>query len=318
MSQYRKSSIVRWGLLFTILMATTAAQAWQAEGYVYCDSNQNGVIDVGDAPIEGVTVRIQNAAGTWFGTPDTTDANGNFMINLQDVPDSYIETLDASTLPADAIILMDVTGEHHFFTSDEADSDLFSWLIDSETCQSGLCWLTGGGVKFEPLVGADLAQHGPKDTLGGNVHPSCSPDPGEGGQWNHVSHSTKQHFQGFVIHTVACGNVPGIPSGSESPVTGFNYIEFQGTGRVKGIHGNKVSYPNVYFFGRAEDHNEPGNDNAADGDDVDEYYLHVFTDLGNPIGSTVLCVDADGDCSDMNPITITGGNLQLHDSSCDN
>ena len=150
------------------------------------------------------------------------------------------------------------------------------------------------------------------------MHPSCSPDPGDGGQWNHVSHSTKQHFQGFEIHTVACGNVPGIPSGSESPVTGFNYIEFQGTGRVKGIHGNKVSYPNVYFFGRAEDHNEPGNDNAADGDDVDEYYLHVFTDLGDPIGSTVLCVDADGDCSEMNPLTITGGNLQMHDSSCDN
>ena len=86
--------------------------------------------------------------------------------------------------------------------------------------------MTAGGVKFEPIILGDAAEisrgGGPKDSFGGNVNPSCSPEPGDGGQWNHVAHSLKLHFLGKTIRVVRCGNVVGIEPGSESPTTPFN------------------------------------------------------------------------------------------------
>lgn len=177
--------------------------------------------------------------------------------------------------------------------------------------------MTGGGVKFEPLVGGDLAVHGPKDTLGGVVYPSCDSSPSKGGQWNHVAHSDKEHYQVFDINTVRCGNVDDHPPGSESPVTPFNFIEWEGMGRMNGIKGNKADFDDVHFFGRVEDRNEPGNEGAADGTDVDRYYLRAWITGGGGEEIELFCVDADGDCSTVDPMTITGGNLQLHYSSCE-
>jgi hypothetical protein len=199
-----------------------------------------------------------------------------------------------------------------------ATPDSIAWnLLAMSLSTPKECWLTGGGVKFEPVVDQELAEHGPKDTLGGVVHPSCSARPADGGNWNHIAHRLKLHFQGRSIPTVNCGNVPGIDPGSESPVTPVNFIEFEGTGRLKGIHGNKVDYDLVYFFARAEDRNEPGNEHASAGEDIDKYFLHVFADPGDPEGTTLLLIDVDGDPATVDPITITGGNLQMHASSCE-
>jgi len=112
---------------------------------------------------------------------------------------------------------------------------------------------------------------------------------------------------------VACGNVPGIEPGSESPVTPFNFIEFQGTGTLKGIKGSKADFGAVSFFARCEDRNEPGSNGAKDGADIDHYFLHVFQG-----GTTLLLVDEDGDPATVDPVTISGGNLQIHISSCAN
>ena len=177
--------------------------------------------------------------------------------------------------------------------------------------------MTAGGVKFSNITGGPVAEHGPRVNLGGNVFPSCDPDPGNGGQWNHIDHANQLHFQGFDIHTVACGNVPGIEEGSESPVTGFNFIEFAGTGLLRGIKGNHMETVEVSFFSRVEDRNEPGNEHAAAGEDIDRYYIHVFSDPGDPFGTTLLLADEDGDAMTVDPLTITGGNLQLHQSSCE-
>jgi hypothetical protein len=219
------------------------------------------------------------------------------------------------------VILEPPGAQSAFVTTDDVHSNRTDWLIDSEICRpadQAACWLTGGGVKFEPLLKLNLASHGPSTSFGGNVNPGCSPTAGEGGQWNHVAHSEKLHFQGFAIQVVRCGNVPGIEPGSESPVTPFNFIEYQGTGRLKGLKGNKIGTLDVYFFARAEDRNEPGSRGAKDGADIDRYFLHVYTDPGDPLGSTKLLFDIDGDASTVDPKTITGGNLQLHISSCDN
>ena len=84
----------------------------------------------------------------------------------------------------------------------------------------------------------------------------------------------------------------GIEPGSKSPVTPFNLIQFRGTGRLQGIGRNPVHLTNVGFFGHVEDRNEPGNERGANaGIDVDHYFLHVFTDTGDPHSSTVLLVE---------------------------
>ncbi len=44
-----------------------------------------------------------------------------------------------------------------------------------------------------------------------------------------------------------------------------------------------------------EDHNEPGNTTANDGADVDRYFINVFTDPTNPIGTSRLVFDEDND-----------------------
>jgi hypothetical protein len=174
-------------------------------------------------------------------------------------------------------------------------------------------------VKFDSVLGIKAAQRGPRFSFGGNTFPGCSPTAGDGGQWNFVDHARKLHFQGWRVDQVVCGNVPGIPPGSTSPPTQFNYIEFSGVGTMNGIGGNKVSYDRVYFFVRAEDRNEPGNENALlpdGGDLIDRVFLRVYTNPLDPVGSIIYLLDVDGNAATVDPITITGGNIQIHISSC--
>jgi hypothetical protein len=180
-----------------------------------------------------------------------------------------------------------------------------------------MCWLTAGGVKFSPLAGAMMAEYrGPKDNVGGNVYPGCNSDTGaDGGSWTHIDHGDKLHFHGTDIVVDECGNVPGIEPGSESPVTPFNYILFHGTGTLAGIAGNKTDYPDVVCFeALAEDRNEPGNERAlgADGgEDIDRYWMTVY-DCDDPGNVFIYVHDGAGD-----PRTLTGGNFQIHISSCE-
>ncbi|OLC17231.1 MAG: hypothetical protein AUH29_02735 [Candidatus Rokubacteria bacterium 13_1_40CM_69_27] len=180
------------------------------------------------------------------------------------------------------------------------------------TLPSGICWLTGGGVKFEPVTGTRLAEHQPQVTFGGNVHPACD-GAGAGGNWNHVDHDSKLHFHGTDIPNIGCGNVE--PPGSTSPDTPFNVIEFAGSGTLQGIAGNKDDFGTVCFAARAEDRNEPGSNGAKDGALIDRYSLVVFDcGTGQP-----LLVFGDGTGNEIpTPVPITGGNLQMHSNPCDN
>jgi hypothetical protein len=293
------------------MAGVTGASAWHVIGQVHCDANDSGEIDAGDLPLANVVVQADGAAD--FSA--STDGTGAYHLDLSETPDCYTVTLDASTIPAGASYVIPLSASYVLCTTETEFEFERDWLIASESC-AGLCWLTGGGVKFEQITNTNNAEHGPRVNFGGNVHPSCSPEPGGGGQWNHVDHIQKLHFQGTDIPDVRCGNLPGIPPGSESPVTPFNFIEYWGTGTLKGIKGNKVDYGTVYFFARAEDRNEPGSNGAKDGALVDRYFLRVYTNPGDPVGSTVLLFDIDGNSSTVDPKTITGGNLQLHYSSC--
>lgn len=295
-----------------LLLLAGGAYAWHHTGCVYCEENGNGVFDAGDTPIPGITVFIHKG-GQLFATR-VTDSDGCFGLELLDRRATYTVTLE---LPHGASYVQPASGSITFTTSNAHQYFYADWLLDCNHHEPHFgCWLTGGGAKFCSLTHSDLCTHGPDHSFGGNVFPSCDPDPGHGGQWNHVAHELSLHFQGTVITAVECGNVDGIPPGSESPETPVNFIEFQGTGRLKGIQGDKTDLE-VHFFARCEDRNEPGSKGANDGDDIDRYFLHVFTDPSDPNGSTVLLVDLDGDPSTVDPVTITGGNLQMHASSCD-
>src|SRR5438105_4678170 len=116
----------------------------------------------------------------------------------------------------------------------------------------------------------------PLHSFGGVVNPGCSPTAAGGGNWNDIAHAAKLHFRGLAIQVVDCGNVPGIPPGSKSPKTPFNFIEFQGTGTLKGIAGNRADYGAVNFFAHAEDIGEPGHG-------VDRLYQRVYDGLGNTV-----------------------------------
>jgi len=279
-------------------------------GKVGCDDEKEcHYIWAGGVMFPGVIVNIEAMNGS-YSASGVTDGEGVYKLPVS--PGDYVVSIDQSTLPAGAVVQYPSAGEYNV-TVAAGTKNRRDFIVDDVSCgETGNCWMTAGGVKFEQIMGTDAAQSGPKDSFGGNVNPSCSPEPGDGGQWNHISHSQKLHFKGNTIRVVRCGNVTGIDPGSESPVTPFNYIEFEGEGTLSGIKGNKFATTDVSFFGRVEDHNEPGNDNATDGEDVDRYFLHVFEG-----GATHLLVDIDGDPDTVDPLAITGGNLQLHFSSCE-
>lgn len=297
------------------LVAARPAQAWHVSGFIYCDSNQNGRFDDQDLPLPNVGVVVESTDGTYLNGA-LSDGNGFYQVALTDIPMSYTATLYPSTLPSGTTNVLPASGTMSFSTTDTIAYVTGHWLISSPTCTERACWLTGGGGRFSTITNTLLAERGPQHNFGGNVNPSCSPDPGEGGNWNHIARDLKLHFQGTAIQVVACGNVPNIEPGSESPVTPFNFIEFKGTGTLKGIQGNKANFGQVYFFGRAEDRNEPGSGGAQAAVDIDRYFIRVYTDPLDPTGSTKVLVDADGNSATVDPVPITNGNLQIHVSSC--
>ena len=180
----------------------------------------------------------------------------------------------------------------------------------------GICWLTGGGIKLEPVTGPPrLAEGQTKITTGGVVHPACD-GAGAGGNWNHVDHTVGLHFKGTDIPLVACGNVdPAIcpHSGSTSPTTDFNVIEFEGSGTLEGIQGNKFGPVDVCFAAKAVDCNEPGGANA--GALTDRYSIVVFECGTSNVIYAFPAVGAVGAFPDTLPIAT--GNMQMHSNPCD-
>src|SRR5258706_7020083 len=295
--------------LLILAAGVATSNAWLKAGHVFCDANQNEQIDTNDIPIPGVLVVVTNLSGT-YSNGTSTSAEGAFVLALPDVSDTYIEHLHPSTLPADAIFDTPPQGVYTFTLTDGQNSFFGDFLVSSSACTNvpppppppgpGGCWLTGGGT-----IGTGKGV--PEHSFGGVVYPGCKASSAGGGNWNDVAHKLRLHFKGLQIVRVDCGNVPGIPPGSTSPRTPFNFIEFQGVGTLKGIGGNKADYGAVYFFARAEDRGEPGKG-------VDRYYLRVY----DANGTTLMLISADpANPLNVAPVPIATGNLQLHSSGCE-
>lgn len=288
----------------TFLLTSGVAQACFIKGTVRCD--------VTGEPVAGATLRV---TGLWYDQSITTGADGTFSFQVTENTE-YTITIDLTNVPGGTVVS---PGTSQTVTVPPGGETIVDFVVTAEFCQYKACWLTGGGAKFSTVTGTLLAEKGPQISFGGNVNPGCSPTAGDGGQWNHVDHGQKVHFQGLAIQVLDCGNVSGIPPGSTSPVTPYNFIEFKGTGKLNPLAGNKATYPDtVCFYARAEDRNEPGSSGQRDGAYVDRYFIRVTTCGEAP--QTLLFLSKEsvtGDVLDADvPITITDGNLQLHISSC--
>ncbi len=66
--------------------------------FVFLDVNANNAQDVGDQGLEGVTVRLFNAAGDFIGIT-ATDENGKYLFTGLDTSLTYTAIVDTSTLP---------------------------------------------------------------------------------------------------------------------------------------------------------------------------------------------------------------------------
>jgi len=285
------------------------ANAWHVSGQVRCP---NGL------PFFDIRISVSGTRcdGTPFYREGFTDAGGAYLISLPSCDSSFTLIIDIGDLPADATIASPAGGVANFTTSASDPSEVVDFIVNSAVCTPAACWFTGGGAKIDPLFGP-AAEKGKWISFGGNVYPGCNATSGDGGNWNHVDRLANLHFQGRTIEVTDCGNVtPPPPPGSTSPVTPFNYIEWRGVGTLKGIQGRKFNM-GVYFSARTEDRNEPGSKDSNAGSGVDRYYLHVYSDPGDPVGSTLLLVNGDPNPANVLPIEIDHGNFQLHVSSCD-
>jgi hypothetical protein len=286
------------------------ALACHVDGRVVCKENGQ--------PLEGVRIDVTMVDDPTFTFLTRTDAQGNFGFGLPCEPHCYTLTIT----PGDGeTVVTPASGTYEFCT--EASNNYIvtrDFVLSSPKCGTtapGACWLTAGGAKFSAITGESVGDYTKLYNWGGNVYPSCSQFPGDGGSWNNIDNLNRLHFHGTDIEVIQCGNVEDHEAGSESPVTPYNFIEFRGTGWLKGIKGNKADFGTVHFWAHVQDRNEPGSNGQKDGAGKDRYFLNVFTDPADPVGTSVMLIDVDGDPATMDPVTITDGNMQLHDTSCD-
>ena len=237
-----------------------------------------------DRAAEGVKVTV---AGVGSAMTD------NLGIATIDVPDfgTYTVSVDPSTLPAGATL--NPTQQKIKVLNNATPVALFELGGDfcSVPCTPGQCWLTGGGT-----VGKTKGT--PNYSFGGVVYPGCSPRAADGGNWNVVDHDLGLHFQGKQIIVDDCSGVS-----TRSPRVNVNIIDFHGTGTLVGIADNPLQTMAVSFVGRAVDNLESGGGN-------DLLYLTV-TDANNNVVMQIGTSAAD-------PAVISTGNLQIHQSSCNN
>ncbi len=282
-----------------LLAGALESKAWFDYGVVYCDANTNGVMDLGDVPVPSVLVAVTNLSGTYSNASWTT-AEGEFLIDIPATVDSYIDYIVPETLPVGTV--QTLPAFHAFAASGTPEVYTNNFLIVNQACvvpppppaATNVCWLTGGG-------GVSMGTSKREHSFAGTVSPGCK-SKGSGGSWTEIWLSGKLQFKSLQIEVVNCGNVVDYPPGSSSPPTPYNFIEFQGVGKLFGLAGNKTNYGLVYFYARAEDLGEPGRL-------LDRYYFRAYDSDGH----TLLLVSATPDNPSLiSPVRISSGNLQMH------
>ena len=282
----------------SLTFGSGTADAWNARGCVYCDTNQDKEIDSSDILLQGVRVNIdentnENTGETFAGS-DLTEGNGCFWIGLPDSPASFIETLDGATLPVDASYIIPESGEFLFSTTETEWYIYRDWLIDSATCREVGCRVTGGGndtAGISPDGGWDgsLAEDRARSnnnssldyyTFGGQAGANTGLPPQPKGEWTH--HQKRGPDGSFVFHA----GTASAPAGTEIAAIvcsdeGYcaparpapnKQIDFAGVGTFKNqnalpVNSSPLATANLipgetyhWFEVHIEDLGEPGNE----------------------------------------------------------
>jgi hypothetical protein len=226
------------------------------------------------------------------GAETTTDGAGLYFLELN-AGGKFTVCVDSSTLPTGLTIKGNGCANGTVDPNDIVEQD---FTLDGPACSTppppGPCWLTGGGTIGKTKGVANF-------TYGGVVDPACSSFPGQGGNWNVLDHLQGVHFIGKTITVLDCG---GVPTGS--PKVSVNVIDFAGTGKIGPLGGETTD---VSFVAQAIDNNEPGSGSDA-------LWLKVF----DSSGTVLMLISGNSDPSVVSPVTISTGNLQIHQTSCQN
>lgn len=288
-------------LLFLAL--SSASRAATVNGTVFCDANQNGIIDTGDVGIPGVVVVITNQNNS-FSNSAVTTADGSFSIEIPNppaptaaIPSSqiFIETLEPTSLPegssiviptaitnvtsAPAYLITFTGGTNLVFTSGSGQSSTGDWLINNPNCGSvGNCRVSGNG-----RIGRSRTQV--DHIFTGRIVSGSPPS----GSWSDTSRALGLQFTSTSIQSVICG------TGS---------IQFSGTGNLSG-RGVRFAINPVQFTVAIQ------NTSVVNGRrtrTVQAYYLNITTSDG----TTLVLVSTDPqDPTDIAPVVISQGNLRL-------
>lgn len=291
-------------LLFLAL--SSVSRATIVNGAVFCDANQDGVIDTGDVGVPGVLVVITNENSS-FSNSAVTAEDGSFSIQIPDfsataeqkdpLSQIYVETLDPATLPPDATIeiptaITNITSTPAYFitfvttnnqtnlvfTSGKGNSSTGDWLLSNPECGSaGNCTISGDGHIEIPRQ--------PDHLFNGSI----VGDP-PGGHWTDLSHRLGLRFNSTSIQSVICGT---------------NSIQFSGTGTLREISGSHMPRENnsVQFTAAVQNITVTTGRRTKT---IVAYYLYVF----NAAGTTLELESTDpADPTDVAPVPVTTGHL---------
>lgn len=295
----------------SFLLLSGVSRAAIVNGTVFCDANQDGIIDTGDVGIPGVLVVITNENYS-FSNSAVTGADGAFSIQIPNPSASaavkdplsqiFVETLEPASLPTGSTIILptaltNLTSTPAYFisfatttnqtnlvfTSGRGNSSTGDWLINNPECGSaGNCTVSGDAhISVAPVMGHREVDH----SFGGTILSGNPPS----GHWTDTSRSLKLEFKSTAIQSVTCG-------------TGT--IEFTGTGILRSLSGRHLDVDNPVLFTVEIENLSVSNGRKTK--TIEAYYLRVYT-AG---GATLELVSADpADPTDISPVPVTLGHL---------
>ncbi len=288
---------------------STVSHAAVVNGTVFCDANQDSLIDTGDPGIPGVLVVITNENNS-FSNSAVTGVDGSFSIQIPD-PDAsaavrdplsqiFVETLDPASLPDSSSIILPLantnltstpayfisfattaTQTNLVFNSGTGNSSTGNWLINNPECGSvGNCKLSGGGR----INGFEVIEH----NFSGKILSGNPPS----GKWTDISRSRGLELRSTAIQTVSCGT---------------DSVEFTGTGNLFSIQGGNPRLINNSVQFTAEIQNLSVG-NGRRNRTVSAYFLDVTTSDGTTIE---LVSEDQADPTDIAPVPISLGHFNI-------
>lgn len=122
----------------SLMLASAGSFAHSIQGRVYCDANVNGVIDANDTLLNNVRVVMSHPTEGEVSvlTGYSPTRPGYYHSSMPtEVYTPYSQTLDAATLPADAVFVNPPLNGKTFQFSPTSKRLFQDWLIESTSCQ---------------------------------------------------------------------------------------------------------------------------------------------------------------------------------------